>query len=107
MAWMPGTRKDYARDCNGYASDMIDAEWKKIIPHLPPCAEPGYTPTRTTCFHSMVNAVFYCCNQIASGTCSPRIFHCNKRFTVTFGTSGNGTWKHIYDGLYLAVHDRG
>jgi hypothetical protein len=57
-------------------------------------------------FIPWVNAAFYRCNQIASGTCSPRIFHLSKRFTVTFGTSGNGTWKHIYDGLYLAVHDR-
>ncbi|SDY86231.1 Putative transposase of IS4/5 family [Nitrosomonas sp. Nm58] len=57
MVWISDTRKDYARDCNGYASDMmIDAEWKKIAPHLPPCAETGHP--RTTCFHSRCKCRF-------------------------------------------------
>lgn len=29
MVWTPDTRKQYARDRQGYASDMTDAEWGK------------------------------------------------------------------------------
>lgn len=57
MVWTPDTRKQYDRDRQGYASDMTDAEWKKIKPLLPPPAETGRP--RKTCLRSAINALFY------------------------------------------------
>jgi len=57
MVWTPDTRKDYARDRRGYASDMTDKEWGIISPHLPQPKRRGRP--RTTSLRGVVNGIFY------------------------------------------------
>src|SRR6202046_259641 len=57
MAWTEITRPKYQRDGLRYASDMADAEWAVIEPHLPPPAKCGRT--RETDLREVVNAIFY------------------------------------------------
>ena len=57
MPWTETTRPHYERDCSRYASDMTDAEWALIAPHLPPAKDLGRP--RTTDLREVVNALLY------------------------------------------------
>jgi len=57
MPWTETTRPQYERDCSRYASDMTDAEWALIAPHLPPAKDLGRP--RTTDLREVVNALLY------------------------------------------------
>ena len=57
MAWTEITRRKYRRDELRYASDMTDAEWAIIAPHLPARFRRGRP--RTTALRAVVNAIFY------------------------------------------------
>ena len=55
--WTEITRPKYERDGLRYASDLTDAEWNFIEPHLPPPQAVGRP--RTTDLREAVNAVLY------------------------------------------------
>ncbi len=55
MSWTEITRCQYRRDELRYASDLIDAEWQLISPHLP-AAKPLGRP-RGTDLREAVNAI--------------------------------------------------
>ena len=57
MPWTETTRPQYERDCSRYASDLTDAEWALIAPHLPPAKDLGRP--RTTDLREVVNALLY------------------------------------------------
>jgi transposase len=57
MPWTEITRRQYRRDELRYASDMTDAEWALIAPHLPPPRRLGRP--RTTELRSVVDALLY------------------------------------------------
>jgi transposase len=57
MPWTETTRRQYRRDDLRYASDMTDAEWALIEPHLPPPRRLGRP--RTTELRSVVDALLY------------------------------------------------
>ena len=57
MPWTETTRPQYERDCSRYASDMTDAEWALISPHLPTAKDLGRP--RTTDLREVVNALLY------------------------------------------------
>jgi putative transposase len=57
MPWTVTTRPEYERDCSRYASDLTDAEWALIAPHLPPAKDLGRP--RTTDLREVVNALLY------------------------------------------------
>ena len=57
MPWTETTRPHDERDCSRYASDMTDAEWALIAPHLPPAKDLGRP--RTTDLREVVNALLY------------------------------------------------
>ncbi|MGA1343303.1 MAG: IS5 family transposase [Hyphomonas sp.] len=57
MLWTETTRPQYERDCSRYASDLTDAEWALIAPHLPPAKDLGRP--RTTDLGEVVNALLY------------------------------------------------
>lgn len=57
MPWTEITRRQYRRDELRYASDMTDAEWALIAPHLPPPRHLGRP--RTTELRSVVDALLY------------------------------------------------
>src|SRR6266487_1866644 len=55
--WTPTTRQQYSRTVTRYQTDLTDAEWRVIAPHLPnPCAtgRPREWPMR-----EIVNGIFY------------------------------------------------
>jgi transposase len=55
--WTPTTRRQYSRDLPRYGSDLTDAEWRLIEPHLPPPSEQGRP--RSWPWREIVNAIFY------------------------------------------------
>ncbi len=55
--WTETTRKQYERQSERYASDLIDGEWALITPHLPAAKPIGWP--RTTVFREVINALFY------------------------------------------------
>ena len=57
MPWTETTRPQYERGCSRYASDLTDAEWALIAPHLPPAKDLGRP--RTTDLREVVNALLY------------------------------------------------
>ena len=55
--WTPTTRQQHTRLVRRYQTDLTDAEWRVIAPHLPkPCAmgRPREWPMR-----EIVNGIFY------------------------------------------------
>jgi transposase len=55
--WTPTTRQQHSRPVTRYQTDLTDAEWRVIAPHLPkPCAtgRPRAWPMR-----EIVNGIFY------------------------------------------------
>ena len=55
--WTPTTRKQHSRPVTRYQTDLTDAEWRVIAPHLPkPCAtgRPRAWPMR-----EILNGIFY------------------------------------------------
>jgi putative transposase len=55
--WTPSTRQQHSRTVTRYQTDLTDAEWRVIAPHLPkPCAtgRPREWPMR-----EIVNGIFY------------------------------------------------
>lgn len=104
MAWTPFTRKEYARDRKGYASDMTDAEWKRIKLHLPPPAGTGRP--RTTCLRAVVNAIFYLLQSGCQWDMLPKDFPPWQTVYRYFRDwKSDGTWSRIHDSLYRAVRN--
>ena len=55
--WTPTTRRQHSRIVTRYQTDLTDAEWRVIAPHLPkPCAtgRPREWPMR-----EIINGTFY------------------------------------------------
>ena len=55
--WTPTTRQQHSRPITRYQTDLTDAEWRVIAPHLPkPCAtgRPREWPMR-----EIINGIFY------------------------------------------------
>ena len=102
MVWTPDTRRDYARDRKGYASDMTDREWGRIKPHLPPPASTGRP--RTTCLRAIVNAIFYLLQSGCQWDMLPGDF---PPWQTVYGYfrdgRRNGTWEPIHDALYRDI----
>jgi transposase len=67
MRWTEITRKQYARDGLGYASNLTDAEWGLIEPRLPKPRPVGRP--RTTDLRAVMNAILY----LASAGCAWRL----------------------------------
>ncbi len=55
--WTEITRPKYERDGLRYTSDLTDAEWTLIEPHMPPSKALGRP--RTTDLREVVNAILY------------------------------------------------
>lgn len=55
--WTEITRSKYARKGLRYASDLTDAEWRAIEPHMPPPRALGRP--RTANLREVVNAILY------------------------------------------------
>jgi hypothetical protein len=64
--WTPTTRQQHSRPVKRYQTDVTDAEWSVIAPHLPkPCAtgRPREWPMR-----EILNGIFYVVLPVAPAT---------------------------------------
>lgn len=104
MVWTPITRKEYARNRKGYASDMTEAEWEKIGPYLPPPSKTGRP--RTTCLRAVMNGIFYLLQSGCQWDMLPKDFPPWQTVYRYFRSwIRNGTWDRLHDALYCAVRD--
>ena len=55
--WNPTTREQYTRTAARYETDLTDAEWAVIAPHMPPPAKRGRP--RDWTFREIMNGIFY------------------------------------------------
>ena len=55
--WTPATRREHSRDHLRYGSDLTDAEWALLEPHMPPPAKTGRP--RQWGLREILNAIFY------------------------------------------------
>jgi len=55
--WTPTTRKQHNRKTNRYQTDVTDAEWRVIEPHLPAAKETGRP--RAWPMREIINGIFY------------------------------------------------
>ena len=76
-----------ARMRKTYPTDLSDAEWKYIEPHLP--APKGYGRPRTHDLREILNAIFY----LLKSGCQWRMLpHDFPRGPPSITTSGDGAW---------------
>ena len=55
--WTPTTREQHSRTAARYETDLTDAEWAIIEPHMPPRSKRGRPPSWT--FREILDAIFY------------------------------------------------
>src|SRR3954453_21325363 len=55
--WTPTPREQYTRTAARYETDLTDAEWAMIEPHMPPRSKRGRPPSWT--FREILDAIFY------------------------------------------------
>ena len=70
--WSPISRQQYSRTVTRYQTDLTDAEWRVIAPHLPmPCAKgrPRVWPLR-----EILNTIFYVMRGGITGRLLPSVF---------------------------------
>ena len=78
--WTPTTRQQHSRPVTRYQTDLTDAEWRVIAPHLPkPCAtgRPRAWPTR-----EIVNGIFYVMRAGCPWRLLPKTCRLGGRFTA-------------------------
>ena len=79
-----------------YGTDMSDAAWALVEPHLPAPLLSGRP--RTTCLRSVVNAIFYLFRTGCQGGCCHARFRPRARSTTTTASGGNGACGRGYNG---------
>src|SRR6266851_173337 len=78
--WTEITRRKYEREGQRYASDVTDAEWALIEPHMP-AAKPLGRP-RDTELRDVVDAICISRGPAVSGGCCRRTFLRSRRCKV-------------------------
>jgi len=104
MAWTGITRPKYQREGLRYASDMTDAEWAVIEPHMPlpaPCGR-----TRKTLMRDVVNGILYIAQTGCQWRMLPKDF---PPFTTVqryfYAWRDDGRWQTINHVLLMAVRE--
>jgi transposase len=105
MPWTETTRAQYRREGLAYASDVTDAEWSLIGPHLPLPGRIGRP--RKTSLRAVVNAMLY----MASTGCQWRAIptHFPPRSTVQgyfYRWSRDGVFARINHALVMAAREK-
>lgn len=104
MSWTEITRCQYRRDGPRYASDLTDAEWRLMAPHLPAAKLLGRP--RETDLREAVNAVLYVLTTGCQWRLLPKDF---PPYTTVqrffYGWRDDGTWRRINHHLLLATRE--
>jgi len=102
--WTEITRPKYERKGLRYATDVTEAEWALIAPHLP--APRALGRPRTTCVREVVNAIFYVLRAGCPWRLLPREFP--PRSTVQryfYAWRDDGTWRSVNHLLLMAARE--
>jgi transposase len=102
--WTEITRPKYERDGLRYASDLTDAEWALIAPHIPRPKRLGRP--RTTDLREVVNAIFYLLRSGCPWRLLPREFP--PRSTVQryfYAWRDDATWQRLNHHLLMATRE--
>ncbi|RNJ42618.1 MULTISPECIES: IS5 family transposase [Mesorhizobium] len=94
MAWTEITRPHYERRCACYASDLTDAEWALIVPHMPSPNRIGRP--RKTNLREVVNALLYICSSGGAWRLLPMDF-------PPFSTVQKYFWRWRDEGLLRTI----
>lgn len=104
MSWTEITRRQYRRDGLRYASDLTDAEWQLIAPHLPPAKPLGRR--RTTELRRVVDAMLYLLTTGCQWRLLPKDF---PPYTTVqrffYGWRDHGIWRRINHHLLMAARE--
>lgn len=104
MSWTEITRRQYRRDGLRYASDLSDAEWQLIEPHLPPAKPLGRR--RETKLRRVIDAMLYLLTTGCQWRLLPKEF---PPYTTVqrffYGWRDDGTWRRINHHLLLAARE--
>jgi transposase len=101
--WTETTRRQYRRDDLRYASDMTDAEWALIEPHLP-AAKPLGRPRRVP-LRRVVEALLYLLRTATPWRLLPRDFpHRSTVQRYFYAWQAQGLWERI--NFVLVQHAR-
>ena len=104
MSWTEITRRQYRRDGLRYASDLTDAEWQLIEPHLPPAKPLGRR--RETKLRRVIDAMFYLLTTGCQWRMLPKEF---PPYTTVqryfYGWRDDGTWRRINHHLLMAARE--
>lgn len=104
MGWTEITRRQYRREGLRYSSDLTDAEWQKIAPHLP-LPKPLGRP-RDTDLRQAVNAMLYLLTTGCQWRLLPKEFppySTVQRFFYAW--RDDGTWRRIHHLLLLDARE--
>ena len=102
--WTEITRPKYARTGLRYASDLSDAEWRVIAPHMPPARAVGRP--RTTDLREVVNAILYVLRSGCPWRMLPKEFPPRSTIQRYFAAwRDGGLWTRINRHLLMAVRE--
>lgn len=104
MPWTEITRPHYRRDGMRYSSDLTDAEWALVAPHLPP-AKPLGRP-RGTDLRAVVDAMLYVLTTGCQWRLLPKGF---PPYTTVqrffYGWRDDGTWRRLNHALLMQARE--
>lgn len=104
MAWTKITRPKYDRTGLRYTSDMTDAEWQVIEPHLPKPCRLGRP--REVDLRAVVNAILYVGTNGCSWANVPKDFPAKSTVQDYFYRwRDDGTWDRINHSLVMQVRE--
>jgi transposase len=104
MSWTETTRRQYRRDGLRYASDLSDAEWLLIEPHLPAAKPLGRR--RETKLRRVIDAMLYLLTTGCQWRLLPKDFPPHTTVQRFFyGWRDDGTWRRINHHLLLAARE--
>ena len=104
MSWTETTRRQYRRDGLRYASDLSDAEWLLIEPHLPAAKPLGRR--RETKLRRVIDAMLYLLTTGCQWRLLPKDFPPHTTVQRFFyGWRDDGTWRRINHHLLMAARE--
>src|SRR3984957_14597600 len=99
--WTPTTRRQHSRPVMRYQTDLTDAEWCVIAPHLPKPRVTGRP--RAWPMREIVNGIFY----VTRGGCCRTTCHHGGRFPAGFAAwRDDGCFERINHALVMVDRER-
>ena len=105
MPWTDSARRQYARTATRYTTDLSDAEFALIVPHLPPPSRLGWP--RTVDLREVLNAILYLLRSGCPWDLLPKELPAK---STVFGYVRrwweDGTWPTLHAKLVMAAREQ-